>query len=73
MVKAIVRSTFEFFKNISSHNDVIADEIWANLGKYFETVKYLSYFNKKCTCANFGMLIMMVTSKLEYFQKIRPQ
>ena len=34
------------FKNILSPNDVIADQIWANLGKYFETLKYLSYFDK---------------------------
>ena len=67
-----MRDRYFIFLNISSPNDVIIDQIWANLGKYFETIKYLSYFDKKkCTCANFGMQITTVTSKLEYFQKNR--
>ena len=67
MLKTMTRSVFEFVSKIERPNDVITDRIWANLGKYFETVKYLSYFDKKNI---FGTTVM---SKLEYLQKVRPQ
>ena len=42
MLKTMTRSIFEFLLNISSTNAVFADQIWANLGKYFETACAIS-------------------------------
>ena len=46
-MKICIEAYFWMLKILASSNDVFAVQTWANLGKYFETVKYLAYFDKK--------------------------